>query len=116
MFSFLFGGDHMGALEFHMQGNHLPVGRGDGIQLFGQFLFQARIPGDAQQRGAGTGQAKGRAGGADQAFTNPYFITGAGGTLQSIIFGFAGMEITDKGIKQMPFDRILYFCAIKGIE
>lgn len=33
--------------------------------------------------------------------TNPYFITGAGGTLQSIIFGFAGMEITDKGIKQM---------------
>lgn len=33
--------------------------------------------------------------------TNPYFITGAGGTLQSIIFGFAGMEITDKGLKQM---------------
>ena len=31
--------------------------------------------------------------------TNPYFITGAGGTLQSIIFGFAGLDITDKGLK-----------------
>ena len=33
--------------------------------------------------------------------TNPYFITGAGGTLQAIIFGFAGLEITDKGLKQV---------------
>ena len=31
--------------------------------------------------------------------TNPYFITGAGGTLQSIIFGFAGLDITEKGLK-----------------
>ncbi|MBQ7996230.1 MAG: glycoside hydrolase family 65 protein [Paludibacteraceae bacterium] len=32
--------------------------------------------------------------------TNPYFITGAGGTLQSLLFGFAGLDITDKGLKQ----------------
>ena len=30
--------------------------------------------------------------------TNPYFITGAGGTLQTILFGFGGLDITDKGI------------------
>ena len=27
--------------------------------------------------------------------TNPYFITGAGGTLQTILFGFGGLDITD---------------------
>ena len=32
--------------------------------------------------------------------TNPYFITGAGGTLQSLLFGFAGLDITAKGLKQ----------------
>ena len=32
--------------------------------------------------------------------TNPYFITGAGGVLQSVIYGFGGYEITDKGIKK----------------
>jgi len=30
--------------------------------------------------------------------TNPYFMTGAGGTLQSLLFGFAGLDITDKGL------------------
>ena len=30
--------------------------------------------------------------------TNPYFITGAGGTLQSILMGFCGLDITDDGI------------------
>lgn len=30
--------------------------------------------------------------------TNPYFLTGAGGTLQSVLFGFGGLDITDKGI------------------
>lgn len=30
--------------------------------------------------------------------TNPYFITGAGGTLQSILMGFGGLRITDKGV------------------
>lgn len=32
--------------------------------------------------------------------TNPYFITGAGGTLQALLFGFAGLDISDKGLKQ----------------
>ena len=29
---------------------------------------------------------------------NPYFATGAGGTLQVLIYGFGGLEITDEGI------------------
>lgn len=29
--------------------------------------------------------------------TNPYFATGAGGTLQSVIFGFAGLDFNPKG-------------------
>ena len=29
--------------------------------------------------------------------TNPYFATGAGGTLQSVLFGFAGLEFNPKG-------------------
>ena len=33
--------------------------------------------------------------------TNPYFITGAGGTFQSLLFGFAGLDITDKGLVQI---------------
>ncbi|MFZ6013399.1 MAG: glycoside hydrolase family 65 protein [Bacteroidota bacterium] len=32
--------------------------------------------------------------------TNPYFATGAGGMLQAVIFGFGGLQITDKGISQ----------------
>ncbi len=31
---------------------------------------------------------------------NPYFATGAGGMLQTVIFGFAGLHITDDGIIQ----------------
>ncbi|GET32093.1 hypothetical protein PbJCM13498_09560 [Prolixibacter bellariivorans] len=31
---------------------------------------------------------------------NPYFATGAGGMLQTVIFGFAGLEITSQGIVQ----------------
>lgn len=30
---------------------------------------------------------------------NPYFVTGAGAMLQGIIFGFGGVELTDKGIQ-----------------
>ncbi len=30
--------------------------------------------------------------------TNPYFATGAGGIVQSMLMGFGGLEITDKGI------------------
>ena len=33
--------------------------------------------------------------------TNPYFATGAGGILQSLLMGFGGLEITPKGIVQV---------------
>jgi trehalose/maltose hydrolase-like predicted phosphorylase len=34
--------------------------------------------------------------------TNPYFATGAGGFLQSLLYGFAGLDITPSGIMQVP--------------
>jgi trehalose/maltose hydrolase-like predicted phosphorylase len=33
--------------------------------------------------------------------TNPYFATGAGGILQSILMGFGGLDITPKGLVQL---------------
>lgn len=33
--------------------------------------------------------------------TNPYFATGAGGIIQSVLMGFGGLEITNKGIIQV---------------
>lgn len=33
--------------------------------------------------------------------TNPYFATGAGGMLQSVLFGFGGLQISDSGIIQI---------------
>ena len=33
--------------------------------------------------------------------TNPYFATGAGGILQSLLMGFGGLDITPQGIKQV---------------
>ena len=30
----------------------------------------------------------------------PFFATGAGGTLQTVLFGFGGIEITANGIKE----------------
>ena len=33
--------------------------------------------------------------------TNPYFATGAGGLLQSVLMGFGGLDITSKGIMQV---------------
>ena len=33
---------------------------------------------------------------------NPYFVTGAGGVLQTVMMGFGGIEITPKGIVQVP--------------
>lgn len=33
--------------------------------------------------------------------TNPYFATGAGGILQSVLMGFGGLEITPKGLVQV---------------
>jgi protein-glucosylgalactosylhydroxylysine glucosidase len=32
--------------------------------------------------------------------TNPYFATGAGGMLQSVLFGFGGLQINEKGLSQ----------------
>ena len=32
--------------------------------------------------------------------TNPYFATGAGGMLQTVLGGFGGLDITNEGIKQ----------------
>jgi trehalose/maltose hydrolase-like predicted phosphorylase len=32
--------------------------------------------------------------------TNPYFATGAGGIIQSVLMGFGGLEITPNGIIQ----------------
>ncbi|BEH00421.1 glycoside hydrolase family 65 protein [Bacteroides sedimenti] len=32
---------------------------------------------------------------------NPYFVTGAGGVVQSVLMGFGGLNITDKGIVQV---------------
>lgn len=32
--------------------------------------------------------------------TNPYFATGAGGMLQAVIFGFGGLEVSERGIIQ----------------
>ncbi|MBC7903288.1 MAG: glycoside hydrolase family 65 protein [Gemmatimonadaceae bacterium] len=34
--------------------------------------------------------------------TNPYFSTGAGGIVQSLLMGFGGLEITPKGLVQIP--------------
>ncbi|MEO5684226.1 MAG: glycoside hydrolase family 65 protein [Chitinophagaceae bacterium] len=34
--------------------------------------------------------------------TNPYFSTGAGGIVQAVLMGFGGLEITSKGIIQVP--------------
>jgi protein-glucosylgalactosylhydroxylysine glucosidase len=33
--------------------------------------------------------------------TNPYFATGAGGMLQSVIFGFGGLRVSNDGISQV---------------
>ncbi len=33
--------------------------------------------------------------------TNPYFATGAGGIIQSLLMGFGGLDITDKGLIQL---------------
>ncbi|MBW8901331.1 MAG: glycoside hydrolase family 65 protein, partial [Massilia sp.] len=34
--------------------------------------------------------------------SNPYFATGAGGSLQALLFGFGGVHIGDDGITQAP--------------
>ena len=51
-----------------MQGDHFPVGLGDGVQLLCQLLLEVGVLGDAQQGGACAGQAEACAGGAHQGF------------------------------------------------
>jgi trehalose/maltose hydrolase-like predicted phosphorylase len=38
--------------------------------------------------------------------TNPYFATGAGGTLQAVIFGIGGLDITEAGVRQLANRRL----------
>ena len=33
---------------------------------------------------------------------NPYFMTGAGGLLQAVLYGFGGLTIDENGIRQLP--------------
>ena len=30
---------------------------------------------------------------------NPYFLTGAGGVIQSLVYGFGGLDISDEGLR-----------------
>ena len=32
---------------------------------------------------------------------NPYFLTGAGGVIQSMVFGFGGYDISEDGVKKI---------------
>jgi len=49
--------------------------------------------------------------------TNPYFATGAGGMLQSVLAGFGGIELTDEGITQVdtPLPRQWQSITITGV-
>ncbi|HBK87749.1 MAG: glycoside hydrolase family 65 protein [Cyclobacteriaceae bacterium] len=49
--------------------------------------------------------------------TNPYFATGAGGMLQSLVFGFGGLNIGDNGITQRPvkLPKAWKSLTIKGV-
>lgn len=45
--------------------------------------------------------------------TNPYFATGAGGVLQSVLMGFGGLEITPAGLTQIKTALPLNWKSIK---
>ncbi len=49
--------------------------------------------------------------------TNPYFATGAGGVIQSVLMGFGGLEITPKGITQIKsvLPKTWKSLTIKGV-
>ena len=51
--------------------------------------------------------------------TNPYFATGAGGTLQAVIFGFAGLDFNPKGgimqVKEHALPSHWKSLTIKGV-
>lgn len=48
---------------------------------------------------------------------NPYFATGAGGMLQAVLFGFAGLDITEEGIVQKKpiLPKVWESLTIKGV-
>jgi protein-glucosylgalactosylhydroxylysine glucosidase len=45
--------------------------------------------------------------------TNPYFATGAGGMLQSVLFGFGGLNITEKGISKQKIKLPAKWTSLK---
>ena len=49
--------------------------------------------------------------------TNPFFSTGAGGILQTLINGFCGLELTDDGVVQLPSSLPPHWTSItvKGV-
>jgi trehalose/maltose hydrolase-like predicted phosphorylase len=64
---------------------------GNGEKAFAAFK-QAHLPNKKNPFGVLSESAGG---------TNPYFATGAGGFLQSMLFGFGGLDITPQGIVQI---------------
>ena len=50
--------------------------------------------------------------------TNPYFATGAGGIVQSLLMGFGGLDITEKGMVQLPtkLPKAWKKLTIKGVQ
>ncbi|MEN9684240.1 MAG: hypothetical protein RLZZ28_26 [Bacteroidota bacterium] len=45
--------------------------------------------------------------------TNPYFATGAGGIVQTLLMGFGGLEITPQGIIQVPASLPKHWKSLK---
>lgn len=64
---------------------------GDGVKAFKAFQ-ESHIPNKKNPFGVLSESAGG---------TNPYFATGAGGFLQTMLFGFGGLEITPRGVVQI---------------
>ena len=64
---------------------------GDGVKAFKAFQ-EAHLPNKKNPFGVLSESAGG---------TNPYFATGAGGFLQTMLFGFGGLEITPRGVVQI---------------
>ena len=54
--------------------------------------------------------------------TNPYFLTGAGGVIQSVIFGYAGIDITDQGVTKVQtvipdeWDRVIIKSSVLEVS
>ena len=54
--------------------------------------------------------------------TNPYFLTGAGGILQSVIFGYGGIDIRDEGAVRVQtvipdeWDRVVIKSSVINVS